>query len=94
MMYSSNGHMSGWGYGFMTVGMVVFWAVLIIGVVAFVRYLNRTQSPHPALTVRPTPEHLLAERFARGEIGSEEYRERLDTLRSEVVSPTSTAVDR
>ncbi|MDH6707418.1 putative membrane protein [Kitasatospora sp. MAA19] len=30
----------------------------------------------------PTPEQLLAERFARGEIDAEEYRHRLDTLRS------------
>ncbi|MFG2907794.1 SHOCT domain-containing protein [Kitasatospora sp. NPDC048286] len=31
---------------------------------------------------RPAPEQLLAERFARGEIDAEEYRHRLDTLRS------------
>ncbi|MFJ9695945.1 SHOCT domain-containing protein [Kitasatospora sp. NPDC101183] len=30
----------------------------------------------------PTPEQLLAERFARGEIDEEEYRRRLATLRS------------
>ncbi|GAB7186726.1 SHOCT domain-containing protein [Kitasatospora sp. Ki12] len=30
----------------------------------------------------PIPEQLLAERFARGEIDAEEYRHRLDTLRS------------
>ncbi|WP_030059821.1 SHOCT domain-containing protein [Streptomyces novaecaesareae] len=30
----------------------------------------------------PTPEQLLAERFAKGEIDAEEYRHRLDTLRS------------
>ncbi|MFB7123306.1 SHOCT domain-containing protein [Kitasatospora sp. NPDC056273] len=29
-----------------------------------------------------SPEQLLAERFARGEIDAEEYRHRLDTLRS------------
>ncbi|MFJ6618920.1 SHOCT domain-containing protein [Kitasatospora sp. NPDC091335] len=30
----------------------------------------------------PAPEQLLAERFARGEIDAEEYRHRLETLRS------------
>lgn len=30
----------------------------------------------------PGPEQLLAERFARGEIDAEEYRHRLETLRS------------
>ena len=33
------------------------------------------------LTNRPTPEQLLAERFAADEIDAEEYRSRLGTLR-------------
>ena len=33
--------------------------------------------------MRPTPEELLAERFARGEIDEQEYRTRLDTLTHE-----------
>lgn len=35
----------------------------------------------PRRAVSPTAEHLLAERFARGEIDAEEYRRRLDVLR-------------
>jgi putative membrane protein len=83
-MYWNGDHMGAWGYGFMTITTVLFWALLIIGVVALVRYLSRTGRQNANPTQRPTPEQLLAERFARGEIDAEEYRERLDTLRSGV----------
>ncbi|GAB3979606.1 hypothetical protein GCM10029978_075430 [Actinoallomurus acanthiterrae] len=74
-------HMNGWGYGFMTIGMVLFWAALIVGVLVLARYLGRTGHPGAA-PPRPTPEQLLAERLARGEIGTDEYIERLDALLS------------
>jgi len=43
------------------------------------RALDR-RSGAPARPARPAPEQLLAERFARGEIGEEEYRRRCPTL--------------
>ena len=70
--------MSGWGYALMTLGMVVFWALVIVGVIALVRFLARNDGPTAA---RPTPEQLLAERFAHGEIDEHDYHQRLDTLR-------------
>ena len=76
MMWYGNG-MGGWGFALVMVGNVLFWAVVILGAVALIRYLaagNRTAG------MRPTPEELLAERFARGEIDEQEYRTRLDTL--------------
>jgi putative membrane protein len=46
------------------------------------RYLNRRRvNPGSGGETLPTPEQLLAERFARGEIDEDEYRRRLDTLR-------------
>jgi putative membrane protein len=82
-MYWYGDHISGWGYALMTVGMVLFWGLIVVGVVALVRYLGRSgqQTAAPPL-VRPTPEQVLAERFARGEIDEDEYRQRLDTLRA------------
>ncbi|GAA1090490.1 MULTISPECIES: SHOCT domain-containing protein [Kitasatospora] len=87
-----NGHgMNGWGFGFMTVGMVLFWALLVLGIVVLVRHLGRTGPPPPGPPAPPPadpgrprtdPEQLLAERFARGEIDAEEYRHRLETLRT------------
>jgi putative membrane protein len=79
MMYYGD-HASGWGWFAMSVGTVLFWALLITGIVLLVRYLSQTrQSSQPA-----TPEQLLAERFARGEIDETEYRQRLATLRGPV----------
>jgi putative membrane protein len=79
MMYYG-GHMSGWGWFAMSVGTILFWAVVITGIVLLVRYINRTgQAP----TAR-TPEQVLAERFARGEIDETEYQQRLATLHGQV----------
>ena len=69
--------MNGWGYGLMTVSMVLFWALIIFGMVALIRYLGRAGQ---VATVRPTPQQLLNERFARGEIDEDEYRRRLDVM--------------
>jgi putative membrane protein len=62
----------------MTIGMILFWALIILGLIAIVRYLQ-TAGGRPR-EVRATPEELLAERFARGEIDEQEYRRRLDAL--------------
>ncbi len=89
MMFWYGNGMNAWGYVLMTVSTLLFWALVIAGIVALFRYLGRTQqtTTPPA---RVTPEQLLAERFARGEIDGDEYRRRLDTLRSNG-SPVSRA---
>ncbi|WP_225729126.1 MULTISPECIES: SHOCT domain-containing protein [unclassified Nocardia] len=71
---------SGWGYAGMGIGMVLFWALLIVAFVVAIRYLLRSIANHPHPAAPPTAEHLLAERFARGEIDEQEYTARLATL--------------
>ncbi|GHE68920.1 hypothetical protein GCM10014715_23400 [Streptomyces spiralis] len=73
----------GWGWFAMSLGMLLFWVLLIVVVVLLFRALNRGtgQSRAQGGTGRPVPEQLLAERFARGEIDEDEYRRRLDVLR-------------
>jgi putative membrane protein len=79
MMYWD--HMSGWGWAWMGAGSIVFWALLIAGIVALIRYTRTTGTDRESGRFsRPTPEQLLAERYARGEIDETEYRQRLDTL--------------
>jgi putative membrane protein len=87
MMYWYGSGMSGWGYALMTVSMILFWGAVIAGVVALVRYFGRSGQepplpPPPQSAGSPSaPERLLAERFARGEINEDEYRQRLAVLR-------------
>lgn len=82
MMWYGN-DMGGWGFALAIVGNVLFWAVIILGAIALVRYLTRSDRATTTVHTRPTPEQLLAERFARGEIDEQEYRNRLDTLSHE-----------
>jgi len=86
-MFWYHDHMGGWGYGLMALSWVLFWALVVTGIVLLVRYLSRTPGQPP--DNRPTPERLLAERFARGEIDEEEYRRRLQALRT-TTGPTPT----
>ena len=83
MMYWYGSGMSGWGYALMTVSMVLFWGAVIFGIVMLVRHIGRGGQP-PSPESPQSPERLLAERFARGEIGEEEYRQRLAVLRGEI----------
>ncbi|MFE9172176.1 SHOCT domain-containing protein [Streptomyces kebangsaanensis] len=75
--------MNGWGWFAMGLGTLLFWALLIAVGVFLLRALQRgperTQAHDGGRP--PTPERLLAERFARGEIDEDEYRRRLDVLR-------------
>jgi putative membrane protein len=79
MMWWYGPGVSGWGWFWMVFSMVVFWGLLITLAVVLVRGLNRPAGP-PDQQPRPTPEQLLAERFARGEIDEDEYHRRLDAL--------------
>jgi len=81
MWYSGDGW--GWaGWALMTAGMVVFWALVITAVVFAVRYLagTRATTANPPSSGTTRAEDLLAERFARGEIDDNEYRQRLSAL--------------
>ena len=87
MMYFYGGQVGGWGYGLGILAMVLFWGALILVIVAMARYAGRDRRagypPEPPATPSGPPgaEEILAERFARGEIDADEYRERLDVLR-------------
>ena len=71
------GHMDGWGGGWMWLWgtlMMFSWVAIIL---AAVWLANRTRTD----TSRPsTARTILDERYARGDLTTEEYRERLDHL--------------
>ncbi|MBD0839440.1 SHOCT domain-containing protein [Streptomyces sp. TRM68416] len=71
---------SGWGWFAMSASMIVFWALFVaLGVLLFRALTGNGTTARP----RPTPEELLAERFARGEIDEDEYHRRLAVLHAD-----------
>jgi len=71
-------HMWGWTGWWMGLAMVLFWVAVIWLVLILVRSTDqRTGSGRRPLD---HARELLADRLARGEIDTDEYRERLDAL--------------
>ena len=76
-------HMTGWGWAAMTISSLLFLALLVLGGMTLIRY-DRQQEPPAASR---SPEQILAERYARGQLSEEQYRQQLATLR-ETGAPT------
>lgn len=74
--------MGGWGMLPMTVSRLLFWALVVAGLVVLVRYLGQGSRASGPVTVPVTPRQIRAERFARGEFDEDEYRRRLEMLTS------------
>jgi len=73
----------GMPFGFAWVFMILFWVLIIVGVITLVRWLTasasrRDQGMPPPL--HKTPTDILRERYARGEIDREEFMQRLEDL--------------
>jgi putative membrane protein len=82
MMY--DGWEMGWaGWLLITPVMIVFWAAVLTSVVLVVRHVAGSARPGagPGPSRPARAEDLLAERFARGDIDDDEYRQRLTLLR-------------
>lgn len=66
-MWDGMGMHGGWW-----LGMVLFWVLIIVAIVALVRWLSGKTSG--ANLPEKTPIQILQERYARGEIDREEYQ--------------------
>lgn len=84
MMYWGNG---GWGMMLTTVfANLLLWGLIITGIVLLVRSFGRPGSAAtpgtatPGTAARATPQALLAERYARGEIDDAEYVHRMQVI--------------
>lgn len=65
---------------------VIFWGLLIIAAIALIRYTKRGQAGSHSHAA-PTPQQILAQRFARGDIDEDEYKMRLQVLAESSTSP-------
>ena len=84
MMFWYDHAMSGWRYAEMAIGMILFWILIIVGIIALIRFSSgafRTGNSPSLEPVDYSPEQILASRFAHGEIDETEYHQRLDVLR-------------
>jgi len=73
------GHMDGWGGGWMWLWGALMMVIVAIAIVWLVRAAaSGTRGHAPSGSDRARA--ILAERYARGELTTEEYRERLDHL--------------
>lgn len=70
-------HMGDGWWVAMAIGMVLFWALVIVGLVWLARELTGRQGPGS----RQDPLELLDRRLAEGTISPEDYRERREILR-------------
>jgi putative membrane protein len=97
------GYGFGWGWLMMSLGTILWIAVLVVLVWALIRWLNNrtsTQVPTPSSGMQsgPTALEILQQRYARGEIDTvtfEQMRERLqasDPRRSQYENPPTTGV--
>lgn len=74
-MWGEAGYGWGWGMGLGMISMVLFWVLVILGIVVLVRYVggsSASSGPPPSKTALD----LLNERYARGEIDKQDYEER------------------
>ena len=76
------GHMNGWGGGWMWLWGIAMMALFVVLIVWLVRAATPATPGRPVQAADPTERArgILAERFAKGELTSDEYRERVDQL--------------
>lgn len=83
-MWGHMGHMGDWGdwglgWGWMAVGHLLWWSLLVVAIVALLRW-TRGRGPRQPTAGADRALDTLRERFARGEIDREEFEERKRVL--------------
>ena len=67
----------GWGMGFGWIFMIIFWALVILGVIYLVQAATKGGK---STEQRETPMDILKKRYAKGEITKEEFEKTKDEI--------------
>ncbi len=70
------GEFGWWGFGLGWLFMILFWLLIILAIAALVRWLVYTPPRSAGVPREKTALDVLKERYARGEIGREEYEQK------------------
>lgn len=68
----------GWGMGFGWIFMIIFWVLVILGVVYIVQTAIKSEKESEK---KETPFDILKKRYAKGEISKEEYERMKEELK-------------
>lgn len=79
-MWGDMGYGLGWTMGIHMISMVLFWILIILGIVVLVRWIGGSSSG--AASTSRTALDILKERYARGEIDRHEFEEKKHDLSS------------
>jgi putative membrane protein len=80
MMWGYNGFGPALGFGGMGIGMLLFWGLIVLGIVMLARGLAGTSRASEPRARDKTPLDILRERYARGEIDKSEFQQRRSDL--------------
>lgn len=72
----------GWGAGFGWIVMILFWLLIIAGLIAIVKWLIGGPETNVPLPPSKTARQILEERYARGEIDREEFEQKKRDIES------------
>ena len=72
----------GWGPGFGWIVMILFWLLIIAGLIAIVKWLVGTADTSASTPPAKTARQILEERYARGEIDREEFEQKKRDIES------------
>jgi len=84
MMYGYGNGMGAWGFLLMAGSLLAILALVAVGVLVLIRRADGVPRLTTGPAGRPEAERILEQRFARGEVDQDEFRSRMDILRSNV----------
>ena len=84
MMYGYDSGMSGWGYALMATAVLLIAGLVAVGMSVVIRSGAAARRSSTDVMRQTEAERILERRFAAGEVDQDEFRSRMDVLRSTV----------